>query len=484
MWVEVQATIRCRACGEASAVNGAVEALSCLSCGAALAISGELWPNALRDVWETASSLGANATTKREFEAASGKLTIALRATEAQCPHCEASLREPSTSCPSCHRGIAVRALAGFSVVAEDPGGHAGATVPQTIHCAGCGAALVASGTSRTIACEHCSQENVVPDPVWRRIHAPQAVARWYLHREGALASQRVKVELHQGLVVDGARLYLGGKLDHVAIWSLIALDRRTGALAWSVDLERHGLQMIKLALWGDQVFAIGVPTGGVQVFEASSGRPLRRFDAPMMAQIAPDPDGSVLVYDPTKPLKRLGPDGKEVPVWPPVGFLKGMFGGGGPKTLSGEIAIGHDGDLRVAWAGHVDRRDRSGKVRWSVTVPNVNTAHGAPAAASDGTTWAVFRTAGGTMTVDQVQASMESMLAGTANLSVLVRISADGQDVRVVRQSGMMEFTDLAVAPDGEVWVAAEGTVFHLDARGELIDQRRMRLYDEPELE
>jgi hypothetical protein len=486
MWVELQATIRCRACGEASAVNGAVQSLPCLSCGAALTLSSELWPNALRDVCETATSLGHNATTKSELEAGSGKLTVSLRAANAQCPHCEAAWDRPSTSCPSCQHAVTMRSIGDFTLVAEDPGLLGGAaTVPQTISCSGCGAALVASGASRAVRCEHCNQESVVPDPVWRRIHAPRSVARWYVFREGTLARKQIKVEIHEGLVADAARLYLGGKHDDNVIFGLIALDRRTGELAWSIDLEKHGLQMVKLAIRGTEVFAIGHPTGGIVVFDTATGRELRRFDASMMTQIAPDPDGTVLVFPATQPLHRLGPKGEQVPLWPSAGFLKGLFGGGGPKSLSGEIGMGHDGELRVAsMGGQVERRERSGKLRWSIKIPKVHNPSCAPCASSDGTTWAVYGTGGGAMTAEEILPSMEAMMKGTANLSVLVRISADGQDVRVVRNSGMKELRNLAVAPDGEVWVEADGMMFHLDARGELIDQRYMRLYGEPDAE
>jgi outer membrane protein assembly factor BamB len=142
------------------------------------------------------------------------------------------------------------------------------------------------------------------------------------------------------------------------------------------------------------------------------------------------------------------------------------------PEEASGQLGIGLDGELRIVFEDKVGRVARSGEIRWSVPAPGVNVSIVTPTASPDGTTWAVFRTVGGTMTVEDVLAFTEAMVAGEEqSSSVLVRVGADGQGMTPVLRSGQEEYTSLAVTAEGEVWLATgDGQLMRLDRAGQLL--------------
>lgn len=467
MWISIQASASCPACGETTAVNAATERMRCTGCGATMPIAVALWEGALSDARATVEQIGSNVTTNRSFDAGGTELTIALCGEVARCPHCEAEWAEtPGEGCPACGHDVLVRALGAHQLVGEDPGavgGAIGERVAQTITCSGCGGALPATGEARGVTCGHCGRDTVVPDAVWRRIHAPSAVARWYLRAEG-VAAKPVAIRVHGALAADDDRVYVLGQIDHAAPFSLIALDRRTRTPCWSVDLQRFGIDMGGLTLRDGELVAWSLVQPETHAFDPATGRSLgtRPGLSGPMRRVAADPDGSLLV-DGIKGLQRVGADGQASALWPPAGCLGRLFDRR-PRELS-QHAFGHDGDLRGLYANRVLRLDPTGATRWSLDVSGVNVAIVPPAAARDGTTWVVFRTVGGTMTVEQM---LEPQSEST---SALIRIDADGKRATVVRESGYEEFNALAVTPDGAVWVAdLDGRLFHLDADGKLL--------------
>ena len=477
-WIRLQASTRCLACAEITAVNAAVEALACAGCGAEFTLRQQLWESALEEAQRYADQLDANATTRRTFDAGGMTLSLAIAAVDATCPHCHTPWNSlPDRSCPSCATAVSVRAFGAGTLVGEDV--HMLARErrelePQTLSCGGCGAPLTAKGDTRKLVCDACTRETVVPDEIWRRLHAPRAVASWYLFAKGTRAAG-LRADVRALDLAAGARvLYAIGSYGDT-FNALLALDVDPLAIRWMVDLEAIGKAgPMGLCAWADELFAYRQSTRNIEVFDARTGAHLRTTTAPQqLISVAPDPDGTLVCQTMAGTLIRIDAHGLEQPLWPKRGVFAGLFG---PRTMSkdatGQLGIGLDGELRSVVEDKLARVARTGELRWSTKVPDVNISIVTPVAAADGTTWAVFRTVGGSMTVEQLMAFTEARANGDEqSSSALVRVGPSGEDMTVVRRSGEDEFTALAVTAEGEVWLATgDGQLLRLAGDGELL--------------
>lgn len=491
VWVRLQATCRCQACSETTAVNAAVEQLICDGCGAEYGLRADLWDNILAEARTYAASLDANATTQREFDAGTATLTLAIAAVDAACPHCDEGWTAlPDGSCPACGIAVSVRGFGPGSLVGEDPHMLAGARAdvePQTMSCSGCGAPLVSDGSVRKIVCDACRRESVVPDEIWRRVHAPRSVASWWLWAGGertAGLNARVRVMDMVGGV--GVVYVLGGYGETFA--ALFAIGVEPLGLRWMTDLQplgRASLNRVAYSAASNRLFAYSLMSRSIEVFDAASGDHVRTIAAGEPLQdLAPDPDGTLVGRTAAGALVRIDAQGQVAEPWGSRGLLSKLFGGSGivegaPKQgmrgfEDGRIGMGLDGELRVASRRWLGQLARDGDLRWAaeIEVPGANTTVVAPAAAADGTTFAVVRTVGGTMTVEQLEAFTEALADGVEqSSSMLVRVAPGGGAPTPVRPSGPEEFNGLAVTAEGEQWLATgDGELFRLAPTGELV--------------
>lgn len=489
VWVKIQATCRCLACSEATAVNAAIERLACVGCGAEFGLREELWNNALSEARAYAADLDANATTKRDFHAGGMTLTLAIAAVDAVCPHCKAPWHElPEGSCPKCGTEVSVRSFAAGTLVGEDRhmlAGTRGEVEPQTLSCSGCGAPLTVDGSSRKITCQACTRETVAPDEIWRRVHAPRTVANWWLYGGGTRSAGLTARIRPQEMVGDSGVVYVLGWYGDTP-WALFALEVQSLGIRWMVDLEqigKEGLMHLVCSSAHGRLFAYKQMSTAIEVFDVKTGTHLQTIPAPQqITDLAPDPDGTIVCRTMVGELFRIDAQGQPQELWVKRGFFGRLFGGGGmvggpPKDSmrgleNGRLGIGLDGELRVISRRWIGRLARDGELRWSVEISGANVAIVAPVAAPDGTTFAVLRTVGGSMTIDQLAAFAEAMAEGVQqSSSVLVRIPPDGAQAIAVRHSGPEEFTSLAVTAQGELWLATgEGEVMRLSPQGELL--------------
>jgi hypothetical protein len=487
IWIRLQASARCRACGELTPANAAVERLDCTGCGASFTLRAELWENALAEVVDAVRELDANATTSKTFDAQGVTLSLAITASPPSCPQCDAVWAVvPKDGCPSCATEVSVRGFGPGTLVGEDRhllGGERRAPVAESLSCPGCGSPMSTDGSSRKLACAGCSRETVIPDEIWRRLHAPSSVANWWLATAGSIAAGLRQQIRPFSLAADAGRVYVLGSYGDTP-FALFAIDRRPFALAWMIDLDAAGfpdmLAMGTLMLRADELFAFHLLAKVIEVFDAKTGRHLRTLTMPgPLSEAAVDPDGSLICsIVAAAGVGRFDQQGHELSLWS-TGFFARVFSGGGSARRmvesGGKRGFGHDGELRCVGGNTIARIGRGGERRWSIDVSDVNVAGTNPAAAADGTTWVVFRTVGGAMTAEQILEHTTAMLSGVEqSASALVRVSADGSKVDVVRRSGGDEYTSLAVTPDGEVWVAGHNQVLRLDANGELLWQQR----------
>jgi outer membrane protein assembly factor BamB len=267
---------------------------------------------------------------------------------------------------------------------------------------------------------------------------------------------------------------------------SLLALGVEPLGVRWMVDLEqigKHGLMHLVYSPTSGQLFAYKQMSRAIEVFDADTGAHLRTIQAPQqLTDLASSRDGTLVCRSMTGELIRFDAQGQTKELWAKRGLFGRLFGGGatveGPPQKrmrgleDGRIGAGLDGELRVISQRWVGRLTRDGELRWSVEVPGANVAIVAPAATRDGTTFAVLRTVGGSMTLEQLAAFTEAIADGVEqSSSVLVRIPPDGGQAVVVRRSGSEEFTALAVTAEGELWLATgEGELIRLSPQGELL--------------
>ncbi|PRP92845.1 hypothetical protein ENSA5_46770 [Enhygromyxa salina] len=477
-WVRLQASTRCLACTEVTAVNAAVDGLACVGCGAEFAIPEQLWDSALAEAREIAEQLDNNATTSRSFDAQGMTLNLAIAAVDATCPHCRQPWNAlPERACPACATAVSVRAFAAGTLVGEDV--HMLARerrelAPQTLSCSGCGAPLTAEGDTRKLECGACGRETVVPDEVWRRLHAPRAVASWYLYG-GASRAPGLRGRLHAFDLAAGAGVVYAVGSHGDTPFALLALDTDPLGIRWMVDLESIGkARLMSLCAWADELFGYCEGLRTIEVFDAQTGAHLRTTTAPQpVINVAPDPDGTLVCQTMSGGRIRIDAEGREQPLWPKRGLFAGLFGARRlAEEAGGRLGVGLDGELRIVLGDKVGRVARSGEIRWSVPAPSVNVSIVTPVASPDGTTWAVFRTVGGTMSVEQMLAFTEAMVSGEEqSSSVLVRVGGDGEGMAAVRPSDQEEYTSLAVTAEGEVWLATgDGQLMRLDRDGQLL--------------
>ena len=490
VWTALQVSARCTACGGVTPVNAAVDRLTCIHCGADFSILPELWGNILAEAQQVGRSLEPNAIERRSFDGRGLALSMSVSAAAPACPHCQAQWSSPPVQgCHACQTAICVRAHDRVTLVAEDAqllAGHQRTVEPISISCGGCGAPVPVTGQQRALACVSCLRESVVPDDVWRRVNAPHQVATWFVVGDGQRSTRLRRFEPLDLAAGSDAVYILGRHGDTPNV--LVALDADSPRIRWSVDMTAYGMPNRTAAGCG-KILAYAMGGGTVEVFDAATGAHVRRLSLPeMCSDIVPDPDGSYLARGPTRGLYRLDASGKEGPPWPRRGWFARLFSSvddheAPPRSnmtvcADGRLGMGQDGELRITARNWVARFARDGKMRWRVQIPEANTAIVPPGASSDGKTYAVFRTVGGDMTVQQVSAMMAQMVSGQeANASTLFEISADGRRTSTVRPSGSDEYIALAVLPNADLWIAdLESELSRLNQQGELVWRQKPR--------
>jgi predicted RNA-binding Zn-ribbon protein involved in translation (DUF1610 family) len=476
MWLTIQATAGCGACGGSTAVNAVVEDITCDGCGALATLRPELWQTVLAELAERGADLAENATASTSIEQAGSTLRLKLSRAAPRCPHCRAdwSAEAPAEgfACPECGEDARVRAPPVDApevlwIVGEDRLLTAPVTAAESLSCPSCASPLSVDGTARRIACGSCGSEVVLPDELWRRLHAPTATSAWLLWLRAGAGAAAPYLWLRDVAAGSGDVLFGLGS-DNDAFACLVSFDTDPMRLRWMVRLADLGLdehRLIAVAPNGEVLLFGSADRATVERFDPDYGRHLGAVAAPDRGVLAAaaDPDGSLLVLvHPTSHLHRIV-GGAAQPPWPPSGCLGRLFGlGRGGMMLSGIVArpsyvnpsarfaMGRDGDLRVVLASSLGRLDREGRVRWTVEVPDGVAAMGRPTAAPDGTTWGVF------LLQDHQVA--------------LVRVDADGRNPTAVLTGGPGEMEEVTVDEQGRVVVVGGGGVRRFDRDGRVL--------------
>lgn len=484
MLIRVQATVRCGACEELSALNALLTSSACAGCGALVDLPEESWAAVLEDVAERGGALAPAESIAVDWDGPAGAVRLQLARVKPTCPHCDEPWPRVNGpfSCPGCDEAISVRepphgAGAVRRIIGEDRALLEGRrnTTLETLSCPGCGAPLTADGSARKLRCGACDAEAVLPDEIWRRLHAPRQVAPWFLALGGAGSEEVLgKDLLVSNLSVDAeGRLLICGIYDDTP--ALLCVEADPVRLVWTCNLS---------AELGDELpYAAPLPDGRIAVYdqdsrqihliEGTKGERVGGFSiARPLRDLVADHDGTLLaVTVGDLQLVRYDTTGASRPVWPRLGclgsfmafFTGSAFDQPGHRMQAvhyGRWARGHDGFLRLQTVLHLGRFDRDSWLTWSCMPdgelsPSLDIA---PGAAADGTTFATC--------VQRQHDDMDGLI---------VRVKPDGSGSTVIARRKGEAFTGLAVLPDGRVWATTPLEIQLMDRDGKLLWRRRM---------
>ncbi|MCB9766521.1 MAG: hypothetical protein H6739_42495 [Alphaproteobacteria bacterium] len=477
MWLRVEAAVECGTCAGSTPVNAAVDAQPCDTCGVAIPI--RVWAGAFEELSEAAEEMVDQEQRALRWSLGSGTLRITLTRTPPACPHCAAPWGEAAEHCPRCALEVSLRRRHGLRLLGEDraalDGERPGVQV-ETLRCPSCAAPIAVDGRARTLRCGSCEGQVVLPDEVWRRVHAPTQVAPWFVEVAGGGRG----AALPEGFDFDDA-VGVGSRIVGVGVlgeeYALVMLETRPPGLVWSALLGEPDFTP-RVAVCRDEVLLAGEMSTRVRRFALADGAPRGQLHLPEEVQdLAVDPDGTWVVHThPLGALRRFDTDGALRWLWTEPGFFGRLFGGGRPRldhavpeerpsagmtaAMPGRLAMGLDGDLRVVAARYVARLKRDGRLVWCVDAGEAFSGGGVsivrPGAGPDGTTWAVMV---GALQGDETQEGR----------AVLVRIPGEGGSVRAILL-GELYPCALAVTEDGHVWLSHGEGLSRYDGEGNLI--------------
>ena len=464
MLLTIQATLSCHACGqEANPVNALVSSVECRKCGAQLPLPDEMWTAALEGTRYRAGSLADKARGHVLLQTHGCSFRFGYTRTEPSCPHCSVAWSSlPTDACPACHVAVSRRAapveVEGVDeLIAEDRALVFGAVEAglERVQCGSCGAPLEL-GEERRIECSACNVVTVVPDELWRRAKAPELAARWILSVDAEGASSPV-----ESLGFD--ELAIGPEGVVYVVGSEYPIDQQITALApdlsrrlWTHELEGHEPRPIPLP--DGRVALITQFSKTVQVASAAGVETLFTVEGNDVIQDGVLHQGTLLLaLGHHRILHRFDLQGQPLPVWPPVGFFRRMFGADGPLvptmepsarprgTVTGRLGCTNEGSLLLSWGPKIVRYDPEGAITWELG----DRGWAAVSSGLGGTR------AGGAWFCVMVPREDDSLYQ-------LIRIAPDGSAFEVVCEySAIMA---MAVGPDDSVLAVG---VTHVDGVG-----------------
>lgn len=490
MWVGIQGSVQCTACGTGTAANAAVRSTVCDGCGATLELLPEFWRSVLSSAAERGRQLDRNATLPMVMQQAGTEIRLRVSRAPARCMHCAGTWPdvEPGQdhTCPECHADIGVRAPPGAPanprwLVGEDrallAGERATTAEPESLACPNCAAPVLADGAARKLACQACDCEVIVPDEMWRRVHQPHAVATWYLWVDGAeTAGLHGDIHFGSGLTVGPAgRVYALGSYEGEDV--LLAVDTEPPGLAWTAGRPTLGDPTV-LGLVGDELWWADLQSPTIRRLDTATGETLGSVTVAGTSGIqavVDQEDGTVLVHCyPDNRLERISVEGEPRKLWPPSGFFGKLFGWdrggmayGGPVARPATVTLGrvgrvHGGGL-VLHTRHLGSKigvlGPDGSLRRTVEVPGLDLVESAPQAGPGGVVVVCGHDGeGGRLTAIHPDGQEVDILAST-----LEAMMDRGTDA--IHPIGAMS----AVGPDGDAWITDGSKLARYDADGRL---------------
>lgn len=362
----------CPKCRQPLPFNGASETVLCGSCQTPMQTPPDLWRTILGEA--TGESIAMVEGEGQNTTMMLGKWGITIKATygrlgarcEPDCktPHPPEALEKELAEgdgtlfCGSCGKKSTVRPAPDWfrEMVHPTVVGLVGETMATgqlekadaesvRFHCYHCGGAMPLDGTARALPCTYCKTEVMVPDDIWVRLHPAATVDRWFALLDLGDTVGVVPEDCYEfcDLTVEAngniALAYHADDDGEAGHACRVALANRSGLLLWQQDgVEFSEYTRLFVVPGTGNIVLIDKEGGFVRFLDAATGEPLRTLakpseDSRMAADVyehdgvAVDWDGSLVVrkrWDDTgdRALRRFGPDGARVPLWPGLATL------------------------------------------------------------------------------------------------------------------------------------------------------------------
>ena len=440
----------CPKCKGALPLNGISESVLCDACRTPFPTPQATWESLLGDaIGEALASeigSGRNATI---FSSANFSMTYGR-----QDPRCNPACKEPFSeqaiaegartgciACTKCGKRTLVRSAPAWMrglhpklalLVGETTGAQTVSESPGQVrfHCYHCGGSLPLDGSTRSVRCAYCGNPVMVPDDIWVRMNPVRTVDRWYavldidLSRAAGALPEDVS-EFCDFEVEPGGNLVVAwiddepGSAGHPARIALVDGD---GLLRWKQDgVEFTSDARLYVSPGAGTVWLADPRKAFAREIHPGTGQPTRTLASPPddsagvlsvrdFERLAIDWDGSFVVNRSWSNaecacLRRFGPDGRRVPLWPGQRIKTGESYGGvewpklpsqpGRLPDSALFSFGWDGSFWVAdhEGTHVAKYQRDGRLIGVLPLqPNVFARIDAIQAARDGTLLILFK--------------------------------------------------------------------------------------------
>ncbi|PLW92350.1 MAG: hypothetical protein C0592_11225, partial [Marinilabiliales bacterium] len=193
----LEITTRCVHCGDAIAINSAVNKFWCPGCKGLTRFPNELWTMLLDEISNTAGEMSRGEARSTSIDDANtGTVRISFRKTDLHCPECKEPIafhEGEKLTCDACGTHVFTRKVPasmgkkGFNYfINEDPyqveeeKDDTYTRHPAEISCTNCGASIEADGSKRLVNCQHCDTDMMLPDGIWYRLNPSEKIRPWY----------------------------------------------------------------------------------------------------------------------------------------------------------------------------------------------------------------------------------------------------------------------------------------------------------------
>ncbi len=258
--------IVCGKCGESLAVNSAAESILCVRCFSHTNIPVEFWQSLVTPQLVQASKMDTETDTwANGITAGIGSYKMEFGRQTPRCQNCETkwnleeliekyknnsiSMNEPGKiACLECKKIWSFRRppdwfdrvmpftrfLVGETSEDAQKVSFKGES-SVSIFCYNCGGPLFLNGSERTVRCEHCGNDCLVPDDIWLRLHPVLVSHPWYIIIDIAEGTDILPEDIHE--CIDLAAL---PDDDTALLWEesgeyRIGRYHKSGVLLWSM---------------------------------------------------------------------------------------------------------------------------------------------------------------------------------------------------------------------------------------------------------
>ncbi len=519
--VSIKASITCPDCESSVPLNALIPSIECPSCGAVLDLSVDVWKTVLDDAIEeapfTEEGMGSSTSVfgSYNYSMVRGRLQPRYQGTKEEIEDdiILAGLKNSYVTHPESGEKTSVRELpplyrnefAGVvALIGEEssliPGENmedaievTNSSHPVAFACPQCGGNLMVSGEQRLETCKYCETRVYLPDDLWRILHPIKTKRTWYLLCDFSKKPFSWESDVESAVFLGDDKFCVVVENDY-GDHPIIACLNRDKTPIWTRDdidllcdtedsppgLMRtpHG-NLLAMDKNGKDLLNISGEDGSVirsinEQSKAAEGLPHFTMDECSGITCLPNGDIVMLRYqrqgvDSRSILLRFDCNGNPLPLWKKdqaeeekkTGFWERLaekfssvqliganyiedFGNYQEKVKESalELGTGSDGSVYMLRYKRLAAFDPSGKKRYVIEIP-CSTVFGRPVANNKGEAFVISHS-----NQDSTQ---------------ILRISADGQTISVVAESGEDEeewdnLRTLVLEPDGTLHVFGYG--------------------------